>query len=102
MSFNAPVFACTFSPDGKYFAVSHNNGVQVWETPSLLVREFAPFVLHGTYTGHQGEVVGITWSKTGRWVYHYVPLKGVWVADRQILLDNFARHDGENVYAGPG
>jgi periodic tryptophan protein 2 len=68
MSFNAPVYACSFSPDGKYFAISHNNGVQVWETPSLLVREFAPFVLHGTYTGHQGEVIGITWSKTGRYV----------------------------------
>jgi periodic tryptophan protein 2 len=68
MSFNSPVHACSFSPDGKYFAISHNNGVQVWETPSLLVREFAPFVLHGTYTGHQDEVVGITWSKTGRYV----------------------------------
>lgn len=67
MSFNAPVHACSFSPNGKYFAVSHNNGVQVWETPSLLVRDFAPFVLHGTYTGHQDEVVGITWSKTGRY-----------------------------------
>lgn len=66
MSFNSPVHTCAFSPDGKYFAISHNNGVQVWETPSLLVREFAPFVLHGTYTGHQDEVVGITWSKTGR------------------------------------
>ena len=69
MSFNAPVHACSFSPDGKYFAISHNNGIQVWETPSLLVREFAPFVLHGTYTGHQDEVVGITWSKTGRYVH---------------------------------
>jgi len=67
MSFNSPVHACSFSPDGKYFAISHNNGVQVWETPSLLVREFAPFVLHGTYTGHQDEVLGITWSKTGRY-----------------------------------
>jgi hypothetical protein len=25
--------------------------------------------------------------------------KEVWVADRQILLDNFTRHDGENVYS---
>jgi len=32
-------------------------------------------VLHGTYTGHQGEVVGITWSKTGRYV-HFTDREG--------------------------
>lgn len=66
ISFNAPVYAAAFSPDGKFFAISHNYGVQVWKTPSVLVREFAPFELYRTYTGHQGDVVGITWSKTGR------------------------------------
>lgn len=38
----------------------------MWNTPSYLAREFAPFVLHRTYTGHHDDVVSITWSKTSR------------------------------------
>lgn len=66
ISFKSPVRHACFSPDGKYIAVAVGRKVQVWNTPSLVVREFAPFVLHREYTGHQDEVLWIEWSKTSR------------------------------------
>ncbi|KAF7966822.1 hypothetical protein HWV62_36959, partial [Athelia sp. TMB] len=57
-----PVKDIKFSPDGKYIAVTHDSHVQVWRTPNHLVREFAPFNLHRTYTGHHDEVLSIQWS----------------------------------------
>ncbi|KAG9220133.1 hypothetical protein CCMSSC00406_0007172 [Pleurotus cornucopiae] len=61
-SFHKPVKDVQFSPDGKYIAVTHGSHVQVWRTPNHLVREFAPFVLHRTYTGHHDDVLSIQWS----------------------------------------
>ncbi|KAG6841096.1 hypothetical protein C0991_001903 [Blastosporella zonata] len=63
-NFKKPVKDIKFSPDGKYIAVAvtHNSHVQVWKTPNHLVREFAPFTLHRTYTGHHDEVLSIQWS----------------------------------------
>ncbi|TFK49171.1 WD40 repeat-like protein [Heliocybe sulcata] len=61
-NFHRPVKAVKFSPDGRYIAVTHDTHVQVWRTPNHLVREFAPFVLHRTYTGHHDEVLSIDWS----------------------------------------
>ncbi|TFY55363.1 hypothetical protein EVG20_g9347 [Dentipellis fragilis] len=61
-NFKKPVKAVKFSPDGKYIAVSHDSHVQVWKTPNHLMREFAPFELHRTYTGHHDEVLSIEWS----------------------------------------
>ncbi|EIM88864.1 WD repeat protein [Stereum hirsutum FP-91666 SS1] len=61
-SFKKPVKDIKFSPDGKFIAVTHGAHVQVWNTPNHLVREFAPFVLHRTYTGHHDEVLSIEWS----------------------------------------
>ena len=58
-NFQKPVKAIGFSPDGKYIAVTRDSHVQVWKTPNHLVREFAPFVLHRTYTGHHDEVTSI-------------------------------------------
>lgn len=46
----------------RYIAVSHDTHVQVWRTPNHLIREFAPFNLHRTYTGHHDEVLSIEWS----------------------------------------
>ncbi|KAG6868134.1 hypothetical protein C0993_007257 [Termitomyces sp. T159_Od127] len=46
----------------RYIAVTHDSHVQVWKTPNHLVREFAPFTLHRTYTGHHDEVLSIQWS----------------------------------------
>ncbi|KAI0322860.1 WD repeat protein [Amylostereum chailletii] len=61
-NFHKPVKAVKFSPDGKYIAVTNDTHVQVWRTPNHIVREFAPFVLHRTYTGHHDEVLSIEWS----------------------------------------
>jgi len=65
-NFKAPVRDIKFSPDGKYIAVSHGAQVHVWQTPSHLVREFAPFVLHRKYTGHYDDVLSITWSQDSK------------------------------------
>lgn len=67
MNFRKPVSAVQFSPNGKYFALTHGNHVQVWNTPTHLAREFAPFVLHREYTGHQDDVLSITWSRTSKY-----------------------------------
>ncbi|KAF9239823.1 WD40-repeat-containing domain protein [Melanogaster broomeanus] len=65
-NFQKPVKDIQFSPDGKhvftFIAVTHDSHVQVWRTPNHLVREFAPFTLHRTYTGHHDEVLSIRWS----------------------------------------
>ncbi|EJD39599.1 putative WD repeat protein [Auricularia subglabra TFB-10046 SS5] len=61
-NFKKPVKALQFSPDGKYIAVTHDSHVQVWRTPNHMIREFAPFELHRTYTGHHDEVISIQWS----------------------------------------
>ena len=42
MNFKLPVRDAQFSPNGQYLAVTHGAQVQVWRTPSVLVREFAP------------------------------------------------------------
>ena len=60
-TFKRTVRVCKFSPCGLYFAVSYGNHVQVWHAPGLR-REFAPFVLHRTYTGLVDGVINIEWS----------------------------------------
>ena len=66
ISFRSPVSHALFSPNGKYILLAVGNKIQVWDTPSTLTREFAPFELHREYTGHHDEVVSVTWSKTSR------------------------------------
>ncbi|KAH8919469.1 WD40 repeat-like protein [Atractiella rhizophila] len=66
INFKKPVEDIQFSPDGKYISVTHGQHIQVWKTPSLLIREFAPFKLHRTYTGHNDDVSSITWSPDSR------------------------------------
>ena len=51
----------------RYIAVTNDSHVQVWNTPNHLVREFAPFHLHRTYTGHHDEVLSIEWSPDSKW-----------------------------------
>lgn len=64
-NFKQRVVALSFSPDDKYFAVSHGRRVQVWRAPGLR-REFSPLVLHRVYTGMQGDVTALSWSDDGR------------------------------------
>ncbi|KAF9262337.1 WD40 repeat-like protein [Marasmius fiardii PR-910] len=65
-NFHKPVKDIKFSPDGKYIAATHGAHVQVWRTPNHLVREFAPFVLHRTYTGHHDDVLSIQWASDSK------------------------------------
>ncbi|CAG7849860.1 Periodic tryptophan protein 2 AltName: Full=U three protein 1; AltName: Full=U3 small nucleolar RNA-associated protein 1; Short=U3 snoRNA-associated protein 1 [Serendipita indica DSM 11827] len=58
----SPVGAVEFSRDGKFIAFSTEALVHVYNTPNILMREFAPWRLHRTYAGHSGEVNGVTWS----------------------------------------
>ena len=48
--------------------MTHGAHIQVWKTPNHLVREFAPFNLHRTYTGHHDDVLGIQWSPDSKYV----------------------------------
>ena len=52
----------------RYIAVTHGTHVQVWQTPNHLIREFAPFNLHRTYTGHLDEVLSVEWSPDSTYV----------------------------------
>jgi hypothetical protein len=56
------VVTCFLRVLHRHIAVTHGAHVQVWRTPNHLVREFAPFVLHRTYTGHHDDVLSIQWS----------------------------------------
>jgi periodic tryptophan protein 2 len=53
--------------------VSHGKQIQVWNAPGSN-KEFAPFVLHRTYTGHYDDVVAIDWSPDSRCVPFPCPL----------------------------
>ena len=66
-NFKKPVRDVQFSPNDRYLAVTHGNHVQVWNAPGLR-REFSPFHLHRTYTGHHDETTCIDWSPSGRFV----------------------------------
>mmetsp|Transcript_8074 Transcript_8074/g.17203 ORF Transcript_8074/g.17203 Transcript_8074/m.17203 type:complete len:927 (-) Transcript_8074:65-2845(-) len=59
--FKKPVREIKFCPDGSKFAVSAGKHVQVWLTPGVR-REFAPMVLHKTYTGLVADVTTLDWS----------------------------------------
>lgn len=47
--------------------MTHGKQVQIWRTPTLEV-EFAPFVLHRTYAGHDDDVLHLEWSADSRCV----------------------------------
>ncbi|KAL7424572.1 U3 snoRNP protein [Cryptotrichosporon argae] len=113
INFHSPVSCAAFSPDGRFFAVAHGAHVQVWHTPSVLVREFAPFILHREYTGHQDDVVSVTWSKTGRYflttardmtarLYTLDPLEGFkpksFGGHRDVVLGAWFSDDEKTIY----
>ena len=86
-NFHKPVKDIQFSPNGscvmlhiffllrlidispRYIAVTHGSHIQVWRTPNHLLREFAPFTLHRTYTGHHDDVLSIQWSPDSTYVF---------------------------------
>ena len=51
---------------GRQFAVTSGKHMQVWHTPRHNNRkEFAPLLLHRTYTGHADTVTCLAWSSDG-------------------------------------
>lgn len=71
-SFKSPVTALAFSPSGRHFAVGVGRHIEVWHTPSTPDQnadgelEFAPFVRHRVYTGHNDTVQSLEWSSDSR------------------------------------
>uniref|UniRef100_A0A7S4AGE9 Small-subunit processome Utp12 domain-containing protein n=2 Tax=Pseudo-nitzschia australis TaxID=44445 RepID=A0A7S4AGE9_9STRA len=61
--FKRKVVDAKFSPCGSYLAVTHGKHVQVWLAPNHLRKEFAPLVLHRTYTGQSGDTTHVEWSE---------------------------------------
>jgi periodic tryptophan protein 2 len=62
LKFKKKVRQCSFSPDGRYLAVTQGKHVQVWFTPNHMRKEFSPLILHRTYTGQSDDVTYIHWS----------------------------------------
>jgi periodic tryptophan protein 2 len=62
LRFKKKVRQALFSPDGRYIAVTHGKHVQVWHAPNHFRKEFAPLVLHRTYTGQSDDVTSISFS----------------------------------------
>ncbi|ODN77448.1 hypothetical protein L202_04626 [Cryptococcus amylolentus CBS 6039] len=113
INFKRHVNHVSFSPDGKYIAITHGHKVQIWNTPSHLVREFAPFTLHREYTGHHDDVVSVCWSKTSRYfvstsrdmtarLYTVHPLEGFtpkqFAGHRDMVIGAYFSLDEKTIY----
>ncbi|GAA5916680.1 hypothetical protein JCM6882_002264 [Rhodosporidiobolus microsporus] len=113
INFKKPVRDIKFSPDGKFIAVTHGSHVQVWHTPSHLAREFAPFNLHRTYTGHYDDVLSIQWSADSRFflttskdmsgrLYTLYPVEGyrpkTFAGHRDSVLAAYFSQDHKTIY----
>ncbi|OAJ36787.1 hypothetical protein, variant [Batrachochytrium dendrobatidis JEL423] len=66
-NFKAAVYDLSFSPDGRFLAVTHENQIHIWKAPGFTL-EFAPFVLHRVITGHYDLVTALSWSADSRFI----------------------------------
>lgn len=103
--------ACSETPY-RFIAVTHGAYIQVWRTPNHLLREFAPFALHRTYTGHHDDVLSIQWAPdsscfittsrdmTAR-LFTLQPLEGfrpkTFAGHRDAVISAYFSADGETV-----
>ena len=68
--------------------MTHGAHIQVWKFPNHLVREFALFNLHRTYTGHHDDVLSIQWSPDSKYVIdHRNFLFADFVTEHLLLLE---------------
>ena len=73
-SFKSEVYALSFSPSGRHFAVGLGHFVEVWKTPSVPSAagddgiEFAPFIRHHRHAGHHDTVKSLQWSSDSRFI----------------------------------
>ncbi|KAL5012052.1 hypothetical protein ScPMuIL_010603 [Solemya velum] len=63
--FHKPVHSIRFSPDGKKFAATRDNMVQVFHAPGK-TRQFNPFALHKTFYGAYDHTVCLDWTSDSR------------------------------------
>ena len=114
-NFQKPVKDIQFSPDGRYvpffngqahslttidryIAVTHGAHIQVWETPNRLVREFAPFNLHRTYTGHHDDVLSVQWSPDSRYAIEHPIFFFFLLTLLQNIDHYFSRYDRPSIH----
>ncbi|KAK7082129.1 U3 snoRNP protein [Halocaridina rubra] len=64
--FNRPIKIIRFSPDGKYFALTKENGVFVYAAPGLGRRVFDPFVLQRVFRESYDDTTCLDWSYDSR------------------------------------
>ncbi|KAJ7581396.1 WD repeat protein [Mycena floridula] len=67
-TFPGTVGAVEFCEEGNVFAVGYDGGkrrghIQIYTTPSPLMRQFAPLTLLKTFTGHTDGIVDLAWAK---------------------------------------
>ncbi|PWZ02194.1 putative periodic tryptophan protein PWP2 [Testicularia cyperi] len=113
MNFKQPLRDAQFSNDGKFLAVTYGNQIKVWRTPSHLAREFAPFVLHRTFTGHFDDVLSIRWTQNSRFfittskdmtarLYSVDPVEGfrpkTFTGHRDAVLGAYFSKDERTIY----
>ncbi|KAI5123252.1 hypothetical protein M0805_001341 [Coniferiporia weirii] len=112
-NFKKPVNVVKFSPDGRFIAVTHDSHIQVWRTPNHLMREFAPFNLHRTYTGHHDEALSIEWSPDSKCfittsrdttarLFTLDPVEGfrpkTFAGHRDVLINAYFSSDAKTIY----
>ncbi|XP_045109366.1 periodic tryptophan protein 2 homolog [Portunus trituberculatus] len=64
--FNRPIKSIKFSPDGKHFALTKENGVFVYIAPGSNKRIFDPFVMERVFHGAFDDTTCLDWSHDSR------------------------------------
>lgn len=64
--FDRPIKSIKFSPDGKHFALTKENGVFVYVAPGSNKRIFNPFVLERVFHGSFDDTTCLDWSHDSR------------------------------------
>eukprot|EP01028_Stygiella_incarcerata_P001963 TRINITY_DN1366_c0_g2_i1.p1 TRINITY_DN1366_c0_g2~~TRINITY_DN1366_c0_g2_i1.p1 ORF type:complete len:905 (+),score=227.46 TRINITY_DN1366_c0_g2_i1:35-2716(+) len=67
LRFSDTVRAAKFSPNGKHIAVACGRNVQVWKVPPPRI-QFAPFLLHRTFSAFGDNVTSVDWSSCGEYI----------------------------------
>ena len=67
-NFKSQVHSAEFSPDSKFIAVGFSKIIQIWKVPSVTEKEFAPFTLFKTFSGHHDDIISIDWSLDSKYI----------------------------------
>ena len=110
--FKHRVYSIKFSPNDEMFALTHNNGCQIWYTPSAR-REFCPFRLNRNLGGYHDETTSLDWSSDSTsliigskdlsaHVFHRIRSRymstSILSGHRDIILGAFFSNDNQQAY----